>query len=225
MLRLGWLVTALILIYGGLLWVAPDVSMRRIRDWGDDLGLVGPLVFIMLGVALNTFLVPFPAIAGAAGLVFGVAVGTVVAIVISPLVACTQMLITRHIVRDRTGRLLGSRADAINGLLERRGFAAVLYTHLVPGLPYGPLNFASGLTQLRVRDMAAGTALAKAPRAFAYAALGGSLSNLAAPEARIAVALLVALAIVGVVALRLQVKSERAREASIASDPFRSGVA
>lgn len=219
MLRLGGLIIALILIYGGLLWLAPDMSIGRIRDWGDDVGVIGPAVFIVLGVTLNTFFVPFPPIAGAAGLIFGIAVGTVVAIVISPLVACAQMLITRHVVRDRTSRLLGRRASTIDGMLERRGFTAVLYTHLIPGLPYGPINYAAGLTRLRLRDMAAGTGIAKAPRAFAYAALGGSLSDLAAPQAKIAIALLIALAIAGFVALRLQIVRERAHEEIAASDP------
>lgn len=208
--RLGGLTVALVALYALLAWAGPEISMERIREWGDGLGIAGPALFVGLGVALNTVFVPFPIIAGAAGLVFGIATGTAVAIVISPLVACAQMLIARHVIRDRTSVLLGDRGVAINEFLERRGFVAVLTTHLVPGLPYGPLNFATGLTRLRVRDMAAGTAVAKAPRAFAYAALGGSLSNLRAPEAVIAVSLLVLLAIVGFFALSRQLRAERA---------------
>lgn len=212
LLRAAILTVLLVAVYGALVWAAPDISAGRIRDWGDNLGPPGALLFVALGVVLSTFFVPFPVIAAAAGLLFGVATGTAIAILIAPLAACAQMLLTRHVVRDRTSRLLGSRAQAINEFLERRGFVAVVYVHLVPVLPNGPLNYAAGLTRLRVRDMAAGTALAKAPRAFAYVALGGSLSDLSAPEARIAVGLLVLLAIAGLVLVRRQVGIERGRQ-------------
>jgi uncharacterized membrane protein YdjX (TVP38/TMEM64 family) len=46
---------------------------------------------------------------------------------------------------------------------------------------------------------AAATALGAAPRAFAYTALGGSLGDLRSPEAAIAVIVLVAMALAGVV--------------------------
>jgi len=199
----------LIAIYVLLGWGGLDVSMEKLQGWGRDLGPLGALLFVPLGALLNTFFLPFPLIAGAAGAIFGVAEGTASAIAIAPLAAVIQMLMARHVIRDTTGRLLGRHSERINRVLERRGFTAVLYTHLVPGLPYAPLNFAAGLTRLRVRDMGAGTALAKAPRAFAYAALGGSLSNLDAPEAQVAIVLLVLLTIGGGIALRWQIAAER----------------
>jgi uncharacterized membrane protein YdjX (TVP38/TMEM64 family) len=215
LLRAGLLTAVLIGVYCALLWAAPDLSVQRIRTRGHDLGPLGVIGFVVLGVVLNTFFVPFPVVAAAGGLLFGVPAGTAAAIAIAPFAACAQMLLTRHVVRDTTSRLLGRRSQAVNDVLERRGFIAVVYVHLVPVIPNGPLNYAAGLTSLRIRDMAAGTALAKAPRAFAYVALGGSLSNLAAPEAKIAVALLVVLAIGGLVAIRRQVGIERARRSSL----------
>ncbi len=59
-------------------------------------------------------------------------------------------------------------------------------SRIVPLLPYGVVNHAAGLTGLRFRDMAVGTAVGAAPKVFAYVALGGSLSNLSAPEVKVA---------------------------------------
>ncbi|MEA2350747.1 MAG: hypothetical protein QOG86_1688, partial [Thermoleophilaceae bacterium] len=94
---------------------------------------------------------------------------------------------------------------------SRRGFWAVLYVRLIPGVPFNTLNYAAGLSRLRARDMFAGTALGFAPRTFAYAALGGSISNLGAPEAKVALAVGGAMAVAGAVLARRQIAAERRR--------------
>lgn len=186
------------------------MSVVRLRDWGDAIELLGPLLFVVLGIALSTFFVPFPIIAVGAGVAFGIAAGTAVAITIAPLAACAQLLIARYVVRDSTNRLLNGHARAVGAVLEQRGFAAALYTHLKPGLPYGPMSCASGLTRLRATDVAAGMALANAPRAFAFAALGSTLAALDTPKARVAMGLLILLAIGGLIGIRFQIRGRRA---------------
>ena len=73
----------------------------------------------------------------------------------------------------------------------------MLYARLAPGLPYTLVNYAAGLTPVRVTAFVAATALGAAPRAFAYTALGGSFGNLGSPQAIVAVAVLVGMALVG----------------------------
>lgn len=186
-----------------------DLSAEGIEDWGEDAGTLAVLAFVPVGVALSCAFVPFPAIAGGAGLVFGTAVGTAVSIVTVGLAAVAQLLIARYVAREEVAALAGPRTARLNAFLERRGFFAVLYARLVPGIPFVALNYAAGLTSLRVRDMGLATAIAKAPRVFAYAALGGSLTDLGRPEARIAIAVLVAMGILGAVLARRQVRAER----------------
>jgi uncharacterized membrane protein YdjX (TVP38/TMEM64 family) len=57
--------------------------------------------------------------------------------------------------------------------------------------------------------MAAGTALGAAPRSFAWVALGGNLDDLSSTEAKIAIALLVVMAVVGAFLARRQLAGER----------------
>jgi len=184
-------------------------SADRIRNWVDGFGLAGPVVFIPLSAALGCLLVPGPALAGAAGLLFGTALGTPVALAAAVLTAVCQMLIARHLAGRHANALLPERARRFDELLERRGFFAVLYLRLVPGVPFHLTNYAAGLTRLRARDLAAGTAIGSAPRAFAYVALGGNLGDLGSTEARVAIALLVTFGLAGVVVARRQLRSER----------------
>ena len=187
----------------------PDAE--RIRDWGEGLGAVGPLVFIPLSAVLSSLFVPGPVLAGAAGLLFGTALGTPVALASATLAACIQQLAGRHVAGRQVATLLPERVRRIDDFLERRGFVAVLYVRLTPGVPYVLANYGAGLTRLRVRDMAAGTAVGALPRTFAYVALGGSLDDLGRPEAIAAMALLVVVAIAGLVLARRQMAAERAR--------------
>ena len=48
-----------------------------------------------------------------------------------------------------------------------------MQSRIVPLLPYGLVNYAAGVTRLRFRDMAAGTAIGAAPKVLL--AIGGAL--------------------------------------------------
>jgi uncharacterized membrane protein YdjX (TVP38/TMEM64 family) len=184
-------------------------SARRIEHWADGLGVVAPLLFVAAGVALNCLFVPIPVIAGAGGLVFGTAEGTLLGVLVVGLSATVHMAIGRRLSGQRAELLLGRRGAAVADFLSRRGFWAVLYVRLIPALPFNTLNYAAGLSRLRPRDMFAGTAIGFAPRTFAYAALGGSVSNLHSTEARVAIVVGVVMAVAGALLARRQIAHER----------------
>lgn len=188
-------------------------SAKRIEHWAKGLGAAGPPLFVLAGVALNCLFVPLPVIAGAAGLAFGTAEGTAVGIVVVGASATVHLAIGRRLAGDHARALLGRRGESAADFLSRRGFWAVLYVRLIPGLPFNTLNYAAGLSRLRARDMFAGTALGFAPRTFAYAALGGSISNLHSTAALVAVAVGVAMAVAGAALARRQIRAERAGQA------------
>jgi uncharacterized membrane protein YdjX (TVP38/TMEM64 family) len=179
-------------------------SVEEARDWGEELGAFAAVAYIPLFVLAN-FLVTWGVLAGAGGLLFGTAVAWPLALTAITLAAVVQMSVARHLARDQAGRLLPKRTRGLEEFLERNGTVAVMESRIVPLLPYGAVNYTAGLTRLRFRDMALGTVVGAAPKVFAYVALGGSLSNLAAPEAKVAVAVLVVLALVGGLLVRRQI--------------------
>jgi uncharacterized membrane protein YdjX (TVP38/TMEM64 family) len=186
-------------------------SAREVRDFGESLGWGAYVLWIPLTAVLNATVVPGPVLAGAAGLLFGTAVGTPIAIAASAFSAVFQMFIGRRLAGDHVGHILPQRVRRIDAFLERRGFWAVLYIRLAPGIPFTMTNYGAGLTRLRYRDMAAGTAIGAGPRTFAYVALGGSLGNFGSPESIAAIVLLVVIGVVGLLLFRHQIKVERAR--------------
>jgi uncharacterized membrane protein YdjX (TVP38/TMEM64 family) len=179
------------------------------RDWGDDLGSFGYVAFVPLFVLAN-FIIAWPILAGAAGLLFGTAAGTPLALAGVTGAALAQMLVARKLASGHHGNLLPERTRAVEDFLTRYGAVAVMESRIVPLLPWGLVNFSAGLTRLRYRDMAVGTVIGAGPKVFAYTALGGTLDNLGSPKALVAVALLAILAVAGALFVRRQVALGRA---------------
>jgi uncharacterized membrane protein YdjX (TVP38/TMEM64 family) len=184
-------------------------SPEEVRDYGEELGDFAYVAFVPLFVVAN-FIITWPILAGAAGLLFGTATGTPLALAGVTGAALAQMFVARRLAAGHHGSLLPRRTRAVEDFLTRHGAVAVLESRIVPLLPYGIVNYSAGLTRLRFRDMAAGTVVGAAPKVFAYTALGGSLTNLRSPEAIVAVALLATLALAGALFVRHQIAIGRA---------------
>ena len=200
-----WRVAALVVVLAGV-WLAlvsnVPLSSDRVRDAIDPLGAAAIPAFILVSALLTCALFPGPLLAGASGLLFGTAVGTPVAIVAATLGAVVAFTIARFVAHGAVERLAGPRLTRIQEWIEQRGFWAVLYARIAPGVPYSMLNYIAGVTRIGLPAFAAATAIGIAPRAFAYTALGGSLDDLGSPEAIAAFVMLVVMAVVGVVVLR-----------------------
>jgi uncharacterized membrane protein YdjX (TVP38/TMEM64 family) len=175
------------------------LSAERVRDGADGYGVAGPLVFIAVSSALTLCLFPGPLLAGASGLLFGTALGTPVAIVASTVGATLAFLVARYVAHDAVEALQGRRLAALRAWVGAHGFRSVLYARIAPGVPYHLVNYAAGLSPVALRAFVPATAIGCAPRAFAYAALGGSIDDLGAPEAIVAFVVLGLMAVLGLV--------------------------
>ena len=212
-LRVASLAIAVLIVF---VFVASSGSLSsdRVRDAVDPLGAAAVPVFVAVSALLTCALFPGPLLAGASGLLFGTALGTPVAITAATLGAVLAFSIARFVAHDAVETLAGTRLAPLQGWIERRGFWAVLYARIVPGMPYSLVNYAAGLSRVALPTFAAATAIGVAPRAFAYTALGGSLDDLTSPEAIVAFGALVVMALVGLVLLRGERNRGRGRASS-----------
>jgi uncharacterized membrane protein YdjX (TVP38/TMEM64 family) len=192
----------LALVVGGLFALVAfsgSLSSDRVRDWIEPFGIAAPLVFIGVSACLTVALFPGPLLAGASGLLFGTALGFPISLASAVLGASLAFSVSRHVGAAPVERLAGPRLQGLKAWIEERGFLAVLYLRIAPGVPYNLVNYAAGLTRIPLRTFAAATALGAAPRAFAYTALGGHLDNLTSPEALVAFGVLIVMAVGGAV--------------------------
>jgi uncharacterized membrane protein YdjX (TVP38/TMEM64 family) len=169
---LAFLVAATVVV-GRLLtaWFDPIADLR---GWVNRAGAAGPLLFVVVFLALNTLGVPLPLLGAAAGVAFGPVSGATTSLVAMTTTACAQFLLARHVVGERLRQRLGHALVRVNQLLERRGVIAVAGARLVPG-PFSEFNMLAGLTLLTLRDFTIGTVIGCAPKALAWSGLGALL--------------------------------------------------
>ncbi|HET6449392.1 MAG TPA: TVP38/TMEM64 family protein [Conexibacter sp.] len=199
------------------------------RDALDGLGWLGPLAFVAVSAGLTVALFPGPLLAGACGLLFGTAVGTPTAIVAATVGASAAFCVSRRFGARAVDELSGHRVRVVQDWIAQRGFLAVLYARILPAMPFNLVNYAAGLTRVRLAVFALATAIGCAPRAFAWVALGGNLSNLGSPAAIAAFAVLIVMGVGGLVvaardvAVRRQLSSSGDRNRSPEDDVTPSG--
>jgi uncharacterized membrane protein YdjX (TVP38/TMEM64 family) len=151
---------------------------------------------MLLAIALLTpALVSAGLLAAAAGYALGIAVGFPLALLGLTLGALLAAVFVRLAAAPGAARVLGSRAAAFAAWVEARPLRSVIFSRLVPGLPFGVTSYACGLTTIPVSLFVAGTAIGFAPRCFVYTALGGSIRDLGSPEATAALVATVAIAL------------------------------
>jgi uncharacterized membrane protein YdjX (TVP38/TMEM64 family) len=207
--RLGGYVLAVGVVIGTALVTGSLPSPEEVRDWADGMGDLAYLAFVPLFVVAN-FVIAWGILAGAAGLLFGTAVGTPLALAGVTAAALTQMFVSRRLAAGHHGSLLPDRVKPVEDFLTEHGTVAVMESRIVPLLPYGIVNFSAGLTTLRFREMALGTVVGAAPKVFAYTALGGSLADFGSAEGIAAVGLIVLLALAGALLVRHRVVTRAA---------------
>ena len=158
-----------------------------------DLGILAPLAALAAWALLTPALFPGTVLAAAGGLALGAVMGTAVSLAGALLGALAAFAVARAGGGGAGGRIGGERLRALRDRLERRGFLAVLLLRAAPGVPATALNYAAGLSRIRLRDFTAGIALGGSPRVAAYALLGGSLLHPTSPAAIAGLALLAAM--------------------------------
>ena len=116
--------------------------------------------------------------------------------------------------RDSARALLGTtRADRIDALIERGGLWAVAGQRFVPGISDALASYAFGAFGVPLWQMAVGSFVGSAPRAFVYTALGASIRNHSAPLAYAAIAVWCVTAIIGAFGARRGFKNWRGTSA------------
>lgn len=201
---LGGAKLRLAILVGTLLAAAAAIHLfdlvrpRDVREWADSFGALAPLAFVPLAGVLGALLVPGALLAAAAGALFGAGVGTLVSIGAAVTTSVIAVLAARRSGAERgLYELSGERLLRLRTAVERHGVLTVAAQRLLPAVPDGPMSHAFGLLGVRVRDIALGTLIGAAPRAFSYAALGASLDDPESPLAVAGVAGLIITALIG----------------------------
>jgi uncharacterized membrane protein YdjX (TVP38/TMEM64 family) len=160
--------------------------LKQALDWVGRLGPWRPAIFIAIYVAATVLLVPGSVLTLGAGAVFGLIRGTLIVSVASTLAATAAFLIGRYLARAAVARKIegNEKFAAIDRAVAAEGWKVVLLTRLSPVFPFTLLNYAFGLTQVKLGHYVLASWIGMLPGTVMYVYLG-SLANVSAgPRAR-----------------------------------------
>lgn len=120
----------------------------------DALGVWGPIVFITSYALACVAFVPASLLTLAAGALFGIVKGTFYVLAGATLGSLGAFLIARYVARDWVAQRIArdARFAAIDAAIAEQGRRVVFLLRLSPVIPFNVLNYALGLTQVRVVD-------------------------------------------------------------------------
>jgi uncharacterized membrane protein YdjX (TVP38/TMEM64 family) len=150
------------------------VSGDAVTRWLTDAPAPAPLLYVGLFGVLNTVGLPMPVLCAIAGVVFGTAPGTSLAVIAMMSTATVQFLVARYLAGRRLRAALARRLAWVDSLLRHHGTLAVAVARLMPG-PFSEFNLAAGLSRIRLSPFLLGTLLGSVPKVAFWAGLGAAV--------------------------------------------------
>jgi uncharacterized membrane protein YdjX (TVP38/TMEM64 family) len=155
--------------------------LNSFLEWVRALGFIGALLYFFVYVLGTVLFVPGTALTLGSGLLFGVLWGTLLVSLASVSGATLAFLIARSFGREWTRKRIERypRFNIIDRAIGENGFKLVLLMRLQPVfLPFAILNYALGLTRVRLRDYVLASWIGMLPATTLYVYIGTSLKSI-----------------------------------------------
>jgi len=161
-------------------------SLSQALNWIEAQGTTGALYFILLYIVTTVFLVPGSILTLGAGAIYGVVWGTVVVSIGSVAGATAAFLIGRNFARDWVNKQIEKQPKfkAVNSAISEEGRNIVFLIRLSPAFPFNFLNYAFGLTKVKLWDYVLASWAGMIPGTILYVYLGSIAGDVARAEGR-----------------------------------------
>jgi uncharacterized membrane protein YdjX (TVP38/TMEM64 family) len=146
------------------------------QDWVRGKGVAGAVAYGAVYVVSALLFVPGSVLTIGAGLLFGLAWGTVLVSIASTTAAALAFLIARYVARDRVRRLAdrNEKFGAIDRAIAEQGWKVVALLRLSPLIPFSLSNYLYGLTPVRFAPYVLTSWIAMLPATFLYVYVGAA---------------------------------------------------
>lgn len=149
-----------------------DFNAAALQNWVKDAGPVGPLLFMLIYALGTVFFLPGSVLTMAGGALFGPVWGTFYNLTGATLGATLAFLVARYLASDWVEQKTGGRLKQLKQGVEGEGWRFVAFVRLVPLFPFNLLNYALGLTRIKLSHYIIASYLFMLPGAIAYTYLG-----------------------------------------------------
>lgn len=169
-------------------------ELQRFGRWA-------PVLFILLYALATVLFVPGSVLTVAGGALFGPLWGTLWNLTGATLGATLAFGIARYLASEWVSRRAGERLARLMRGVDEEGWRFVAFVRLVPLFPFNLVNYAFGLTRIRLAEYVLASFVCMAPGALAYTYLGYAGRETASGQAGAIHKALLALALLAAVAI------------------------
>lgn len=152
-------------------------NVRKIQTWVQDLGALGPIVFILIYIVACVFFIGGIPITVVGALAFGPIKGALLSTTGATLGAGVAFLIARYAGRDMVERWVKENKglSKIDEGVKKHGWRMVMITRLVPLFPFNLQNFVYGITKVKFSTFMVISWFCMLPAAIAFSFMAGSV--------------------------------------------------
>jgi uncharacterized membrane protein YdjX (TVP38/TMEM64 family)/rhodanese-related sulfurtransferase len=147
-------------------------NAESLQAWIEAAGAAAPLLFMLLYAAATVLFLPGSVLTLAGGAIFGPLWGTLYSLTGATVGATLAFLVSRYLASQWVEQKVGGRLARLKQGVEAEGWRFVAFVRLVPLFPFNALNYALGLTRIRLLHYVLASYLFMLPGAFAYTYLG-----------------------------------------------------
>ena len=194
---LPWLSAAI--AFALLSWyLARVITPQQLQVLLEGLGPMAAAGYIALFAVLPAFFFPVAVLALAGGLLFGLVRGSIYTF-LGAIINCALMfLMARYMGRNKIRAMVQRKLPPIwqkrlDGLGGREGALLLVILRLIPAVPYNLINYAFGLTEMKLSTYLVFSALGIIPGTLAFINIGDKALDPSSPDFGIAIGLLIAL--------------------------------
>ena len=174
-------------------------DINAIKASLDKLGIYAPVMFIGLYIIGTLFFLPGSLLTLAGGALFGPWLGTLYNLTGATLGATLAFMLSRYIgsewIQQKASGILQKLLDGV----EAEGWRFIAFVRLVPLFPFNLLNYALGLTRIKLIPYMLTTWICMLPGGFAYTWLGHAGSEAASGSKNTMQNILIAIALLAIV--------------------------
>ncbi len=156
-----------------------SLDIEEVRDYIASFGIFAPLVSILLMI-LQSIMAPIPAflITFSNALVFGWIKGAIISWTGAMIGASICFYIGRFLGRDVAVKYAGkSQLQTFDNYFEKYGKLSILVARLLPFVPFDPISYGAGLTNMKFSSFAIATGLGQLPATIIYSYFAGNITS------------------------------------------------
>ncbi len=169
-LKIGIAVAILIALVVATRLLPIGAWLEAFQTWVRSTGPAGYVIYVLAYILCCVLFVPASALTLGAGAIFGFAKGSIIVLIGATLGATASFLLARTVLRHRIESMTSGNAKfrALDRAIARDGAKIVFLVRLAVVFPFTYINFAFGLTGIRLVPYIVATFLGIIPATLAF---------------------------------------------------------